>query len=93
VFLLRGPSAKKQAPNTSAASMDVQVGSPMPRIDDVVATSSTLPIGPGLGDPTTLEVSGSGAGIPMGVALCSGDLEPSTLVPASLVASADVAAS
>jgi hypothetical protein len=40
-----------------------------------------------------LDVSGSGAMIPMSVALYLGDLEPSALVPASLVASTDAAAS
>jgi hypothetical protein len=34
----------------SGASMEVHVGSPMLQIDDVVATSSALPIEPGLGD-------------------------------------------
>jgi hypothetical protein len=41
----------------SAASMDVHVGSPMPGTNDVGSTSSIMPID--LGDPTTLEVSGS----------------------------------
>jgi hypothetical protein len=77
----------------SAASMEVHVGSSLPRTDDTVATSSVLPIGAGPGDKTTLEVSGSDAGIPMGVALSLGDLEPSALVPASIMASADAAAS
>lgn len=77
----------------SAVSMEVHVGSSLPRTDDTVATSSVLPIGAGPGDKTTLEVSGSDAGIPMGVALSLGDLEPSALVPASIMASADAAAS
>jgi hypothetical protein len=37
----------------SAASMEVQVGSLMPPIDDAVATSSTLPIRSRPDDPTT----------------------------------------
>jgi hypothetical protein len=57
----------------------------MPQNNDVVETISVLPIGPSPVDPTTLEVSGSSVGIPMGVVLSLGDLEPSTLVPASLV--------
>jgi hypothetical protein len=65
----------------------------MPWTDDVVATSSILPIWPGPSNPTTLEVSGSGAGIPMGIALSLGDLEPSVLVPASPVTSVGAAAS
>jgi hypothetical protein len=92
--------------------MDVHVGSPMPWTNDARTTSSVMPIG--LADPTTLEVSGSGAEIPMGVsgaeipmgassveipmsvsgveipmgvALSLGDLDPSTLVPARIVAS------
>lgn len=77
----------------SAASMEVHVGSLMPQIDVVVAMSSALSIRPSPGDPTTLEVSDSSVGIPMGVALSLGDLEPSALVPASLVASMDAAAS
>jgi hypothetical protein len=42
----------------STASMDVHVGSPMPRTDDVLITSSVVPIGPA--SPATLEVSGHG---------------------------------
>lgn len=86
----------------SAASMDVHVGSLMPRTNDVGATSSIMPIEPS--EPTTLELSGSGAEIrmgtssaeipmgasgaeiPMGVTLSLGDLNPSTLVPARIVA-------
>lgn len=45
--------------------MDVHVGSLMPRAKDARATSSIVLVGPA--DPTTLEVSGSGAKIPMGV--------------------------
>jgi hypothetical protein len=99
--------------------MEVQVASPMPRIDDAMATSSIMPIRSYPDGPTTLEVSSSSAGktlafplvekatpgqipedvattssdvrIPMGVALCLGDLEPSALVPTSLLAYADVA--
>jgi hypothetical protein len=53
----------------SAVSMEVHAGSLMPWIDDVVATSSALPIRSGPADPTTLEVSGSGARILMDIAL------------------------
>jgi hypothetical protein len=72
--------------------MDVHVGSPMPRINDDVATSFVLPVEPGPTDPTTLEVSGSNAGIPMGIALSLGDSKPSMLVLASLVSSVGGAA-
>jgi hypothetical protein len=53
---------------------------------------SDLPIEPGLANPTTLEVSGSSARIPMGITLGLGDLEPSAFVPTSLVASVGVVA-
>lgn len=53
--------------SSSVASMEVHVGSPVPRIEDAWATSSVMPIC--LADLTTLEVSGSGARILMGVAL------------------------
>jgi hypothetical protein len=46
-------------------SMDVYVGSLMPRIEDAVVPSSIVPIKPA--DPTTLEICGSCAKIPMGV--------------------------
>jgi hypothetical protein len=90
----------------SAASMDVHVGSPMPRTDDVVVTSSVVPIG--LADPTTLEVSGLGTKnpmgvpgteipmgvssieIPMGVALSLDDPDPSMLDPTHNAASVNV---
>jgi hypothetical protein len=45
------------------------VGSSMPLIDDVVATSSTLPIRPSLDDPTTLEVGVSSVGKALSSAL------------------------
>jgi hypothetical protein len=67
--------------------MEVHVGSQMPRNNDIVETISVLPIEARRADPITLEVSGSGVGILMGVALSLGDLEPSALVPASPVAS------
>jgi hypothetical protein len=44
--------------------MDAHVGLLMPNIDDVVVTSSVVPIEPA--NPTTLEISGSGAENPMG---------------------------
>jgi hypothetical protein len=47
--------------SSPVASMEVQVGSPMPQIDDVVAMSSILAIGYDPDGPTTLEVSGSNA--------------------------------
>jgi hypothetical protein len=93
----------------SAASMDVHVGSLMPRTNDVGATSSIMPIEPS--EPTTLELSGSGAEIrmgtssaeipmgasgaeiPMGVALSLGDLDPLTLVPAHTMASVNAISS
>jgi hypothetical protein len=43
--------------------MVAHVGSLIPQIYDFVATSSDLPIEPGLANPTTLEVSGSSARI------------------------------
>jgi|UPI0002208CA7 hypothetical protein len=49
----------------SIVSMDIHVGSSMPWTGDVVVTNSIVPIGPP--NPTTLEVSGSGAKIPMSV--------------------------
>jgi hypothetical protein len=61
--------------------------------DDAGAMSFVMPVDPV--DPTTLEISGfgaeilmgaSGAEIPMGVTLSLGDLNPSTLVPARIVA-------
>jgi hypothetical protein len=73
----------------SIASMDVHVGSLMPWIDDVVVQSSIVSIEPA--DPTTMNISGSGAEnpmgvagveIPMGVTLSLCDPGPSTLVPA-----------
>jgi hypothetical protein len=48
----------------STASMDVHVGSPMPRSDDVVVTSFDLLVG--LAGPATLEVSGHSTEDPMG---------------------------
>jgi hypothetical protein len=47
--------------SSSIASMEVQVGLPMPWIDDVVVTSPILPTGSNPNSSTTLEVSGSGA--------------------------------
>jgi hypothetical protein len=85
---------------SSAASMYVHVGLPMPRAEDAGATSSIVLVGPA--DPTTLEVSVSGAEIPMGVSgakipmgvtLSLGDLDPSTLVPAQTMVSANAIAS
>lgn len=49
----------------STASMDVHVGSSMPRTDDVTSTSSDLRVG--LASSVTLEVGGHGAEDPMGV--------------------------
>lgn len=80
----------------SAVSMDAHVGLLMPRIDDVVVTSSVVPIEPA--NPTTLEISGSGAETPMGfssaknpmgVALSLCDLGPSTFIPTQTMASDD----
>jgi hypothetical protein len=88
----KGVSAPEGVAVGSVVSMEAHVGSSMPRIDNFVATSSDLPIGPGPADPTTLEVSGSSAGIPMAIALGLGDSEPLAFVPASLVASMGVAA-
>jgi hypothetical protein len=67
----------------SATSMEVHVGYPMHQIDDAMATSSVLPIGPSPADPSTLEVSGFSVGILMGIALSLGDSEPSGVVHAS----------
>jgi hypothetical protein len=90
-------------------ALNVHVGSPMPQTNDVVVTSSAMPICPA--DPTTLEVSGSSARIlmgvygteflmgvssveiPMGVVLSLRDPDPSMLVPAQTVASTNVIAS
>jgi hypothetical protein len=73
--------------------MEVHVGSPRPQTDDVVATSYVMLAGPDPADPTTLEVSGSDAGILMGVELSLEDLELLVLVPAPPMASMGVAAS
>lgn len=112
-----GPSGPKGAlapkvasvDSPSAASMGVHVGSPMPQTDDVVVTSSVVPIGPA--DQTTLEVrcsstknlmgvssaefpmGVSSVEIPMGVVLSLRDPDPSMLVPAQTVASTNVIAS
>lgn len=68
-----GPSGPKGAlapkvasvDSPSAASMGVHVGSPMPQTDDVVVTSSVVPIGSA--DQTTLEVRCFGTKNLMGV--------------------------
>jgi hypothetical protein len=73
--------------------MEIHVGLPMPHIDDVVATNSVLPIKPGPADKTTLEVSSSDVGIPMGVGFSLGDSQPLALVPSSLAASVGATAS
>jgi hypothetical protein len=60
-----GPSGPKGALAPKVASMGVHVGSPMPQTDDVVVTSSVVPIGPA--DQTTLEVRCSSTKNLMGV--------------------------
>lgn len=71
--------------------MEVQVGSPLPQVDDVMAMSTDLSIESEQDNPVTLEVSGADAGTVMPTeTVAVEDAIPDQAPEGAVVTSADV---